>query len=50
MWVDALESTIFLSNHIGLISSGLKIWLLIKEQLYIWKSLKNLFFDSCFAY
>lgn len=35
VWVDASESALFLHNHVGLISSGLKIWLLIKEQLNI---------------
>ena len=34
MWINGLRSVISLNNNIGLISSGLKIWLLIKEQFY----------------
>ena len=34
VWINGLRSVIFLNNNIALISSGLKIWLLIKEQFY----------------
>lgn len=35
VWINGLRSVIFLNNNIGLISSGLKFWLLIKEQFYV---------------
>lgn len=35
VWINGWRSAIFLNNSIGLISGGLKIWLLIKEQFYI---------------
>ena len=40
-WIDGSRSAIFLNNNIGLISSGLKIWLLIKEQFYISEKFKE---------
>lgn len=35
VWINALRSRILLNKNSGLISSGLKLWLLIKEQFYI---------------
>lgn len=46
VWINGSRSAIFLNNSIGLISSGLKIWLLIKEQFCISEKFKewNFFF------